>query len=142
LTQLSILIEFGDSRGGSVSTVTWLRAGRPEFESRQGQGFFSSPPHSDRLCGPPSHLSSGYREDLLLGVKWPERESDHVFTVWFLVQYRDNFAFGVPMNFESLREYFVIDLLYEILVWEMCEVLYCSCDINVAVNTVRTESCL
>jgi hypothetical protein len=42
-----------------VSTVNRLRAWPPEFDSCRGQGFiFSSPPHSDRLLGPPSLLSN------------------------------------------------------------------------------------
>jgi len=40
--------EFMVSRSSSVSIVTQLRAGRREFEARQGQGiFFSSPPRPD-----------------------------------------------------------------------------------------------
>jgi hypothetical protein len=44
-----------------VSIVTRLRAGRLGFDSRKGLEFFSSPPLSDRLWGPPSFLSSGYQ---------------------------------------------------------------------------------
>jgi hypothetical protein len=39
----------------SVSIVTRLRAGRPRFDSRQGQRFFP-----DHLWGPPSLISNGY----------------------------------------------------------------------------------
>jgi hypothetical protein len=46
------------SQDSSISTVTRLRAGRPGFDSRQEQKFFSRP---DRLPGPPSLLSDGYR---------------------------------------------------------------------------------
>jgi hypothetical protein len=37
-----------------------LRTGQPEFDSRLGQGYFLSP-RPDRLCGPLSLLSNGYR---------------------------------------------------------------------------------
>jgi hypothetical protein len=42
----------------------------------RGWEFLSSPPHSDRLWGPPSLLSNGYH-GLSLGVKLPGREADH-----------------------------------------------------------------
>jgi hypothetical protein len=58
----------------SVSAVTELWAGRPGFDSRQGQGFFSSPPRSDRLWDLPSLLSNGYRNSFP-GVKLPGREA-------------------------------------------------------------------
>jgi len=45
----------------SVFIVTRLRAGRQWFNSRQGKGFFSSPPPPDRLWGPRSPLSNEYR---------------------------------------------------------------------------------
>jgi hypothetical protein len=47
----------------SLSTDTRLQAGRKGFDSRQEQywDFFSSPPPSDRLWGPPSLLSTVYR---------------------------------------------------------------------------------
>jgi hypothetical protein len=43
------------------SSVTRLRTGRPWFDSRQGLRIFSSSPRPDRLWGPPSLLSNGYR---------------------------------------------------------------------------------
>jgi hypothetical protein len=49
------------SRDSSVSKVTRLWAGRPRFDSRQGRDFCSSPPPPDRLWGPPSLLSNGYK---------------------------------------------------------------------------------
>jgi len=47
-------------KNNSVCTVTRLRVGRRGFDSHRGRDFFSSPPHSERLWGPPSHLSNGY----------------------------------------------------------------------------------
>jgi len=43
-----------------VTIVTEQQAGRPGFESRQRQRFFSSP-RPDRLWAPPSLLTDGYR---------------------------------------------------------------------------------
>jgi hypothetical protein len=48
--------------GISQSMGDGLWAGRPGFESRQGQEIFSSPQSPDRLWGPPSFLSNVYRE--------------------------------------------------------------------------------
>jgi hypothetical protein len=45
----------------SVSIVTRLKAGRLGFDFLEVQGHFSSPPHPDRLWGPPSLLLNGYR---------------------------------------------------------------------------------
>jgi hypothetical protein len=42
-----------------------------------GWEFFSSPPRPERLWGPPSLLSNGYRGALSLRVKQPGREADH-----------------------------------------------------------------
>jgi len=49
-----------------ISTEAWLRTGRPAFNSWQGQWweFFPSLPSPDRLWGPLSLLSSGYRRFL------------------------------------------------------------------------------
>jgi hypothetical protein len=44
----------------SVGTVARLRAGFLGFDSRKDR-FFSSAPGADRLSGPPSRLSSGYK---------------------------------------------------------------------------------
>jgi hypothetical protein len=64
-------------RDGSVGTVTRLRSGRPEFDSRQGQGFlFSSPPRPTRLWVPSRILSSGY-PGFSLGVERPGRDADN-----------------------------------------------------------------
>jgi hypothetical protein len=46
------------------------------FPAGGEKGFFSSSPHPDRLRGPPSLPSSGYRIPSL-GVKRPEPEADH-----------------------------------------------------------------
>jgi hypothetical protein len=40
------------SRDSSVSIVTWLRARRPEFDYRQGQGFFFFATASRLALGP------------------------------------------------------------------------------------------
>jgi hypothetical protein len=52
------------SRCSSVNTVTSLRAGRPWFDSWQGQwrNIFSSPPRPYRHWGPPNLLPAGCRE--------------------------------------------------------------------------------
>jgi hypothetical protein len=49
-------------RDRSVSTQAELIAGRPGVDSRERQIFFTSPPRPDRLWGPSSLLSNGYRE--------------------------------------------------------------------------------
>jgi hypothetical protein len=46
------------------------------FESGMGKRFFSSPNHTDWLCGQPSHLHNAYRGSLL-GVKQPGHDVDH-----------------------------------------------------------------
>jgi hypothetical protein len=86
----------------SVSIVTRLGAGRPGFNSRQGQGFFSSPP---RPTHPPIQRVPWA---LYPGKKRPENESDsspassaedknawsytsipqYVFMVWCLSDHR------------------------------------------------------
>jgi hypothetical protein len=47
-------------RCSSVSILTRLLDGRPWFDSRKEQEFFSSLPRSDRFWGPPNLLSYGY----------------------------------------------------------------------------------
>jgi hypothetical protein len=65
-----------ESRGSSVSIVTELLTTRPSFVFRQLQGFFPpSPPRQDRLWGPPTFLSNGYRGLDPPGVKRPGREA-------------------------------------------------------------------
>jgi hypothetical protein len=75
---LGTILTFGDS---SVSVVTRLRAGRPQFNCREGQwrDFFSSPPHPDRFWRPSSLLSNGYSGLFPLGGrgKRPGRKADH-----------------------------------------------------------------
>jgi hypothetical protein len=55
-----------------------LRVGRPRFDSWQGQGFFSSPPHPDRIWVPPTQLPIQWvPAESFPGVKRPGREADH-----------------------------------------------------------------
>jgi hypothetical protein len=54
-----ISVEFGADI--SVSIVTMLRAGRSRFDFLQGRFFSSHTTRPDRLWGPPSLRSSGYR---------------------------------------------------------------------------------
>jgi hypothetical protein len=94
-----------DSRilDSSVSIVTRLLAGRPGFDSRQGQGIFVFATACIPGRVPPSLLCNGYR-----GVKRPGREANHlppcsaevknvwsyastppyVFMAWCLVKYK------------------------------------------------------
>jgi hypothetical protein len=53
-----------------------LRAGRPGFNSRQGQEIFYSPQRPGQLWGPPSLLSNGVPEASSPGV-WQGQEADH-----------------------------------------------------------------
>jgi hypothetical protein len=132
--------EFLWSRGSSVSQSV----SQSEFSSgRAGKGiFFSSPPRPDRLWGPPTCLSTGYREDFSSRVKRSGREIDHspppgaevkiawsytstppyVFMVWYLVKHRDDFTF-VHVLWE------VLDIRHADLTWPfhytfMIHVLY------------------
>jgi hypothetical protein len=57
-------------QSSSVSIVTRLRAGQPGFDSRQGRGFFSSPP---RPAFYPMRTERSFP-----GVKRPGREADHL----------------------------------------------------------------
>jgi hypothetical protein len=62
----------------SVSLVTRLGAGRPDFDNRQGRGFFCSPPLADQLWGPPSILPDKWiPEALSPKVKRPGLEAVH-----------------------------------------------------------------
>jgi hypothetical protein len=94
-----------------LSIVTRQRAGRPGFDSREGYGVFSSPPHPVWLWGPPSLLSSGYPEPFLRGVKLTTHFllvpsfrtrgtvpplSHYVFMVWCLVKHRNNYILPLP----------------------------------------------
>jgi len=55
-------------RGVPISKVTRLWAGRPGFDSRQGEGlFFSLPPRLERFGGPPGLPPNGYRGLFLRG---------------------------------------------------------------------------
>jgi hypothetical protein len=90
------------------AVATRLQAGRPGFDSWQGQRFFSSPPHPDRLWGPPSLPSIGYRglwvkrQDvklvthlqlvprLMRGALPPLPQ--YAFVVWCVVSHRDHFT--------------------------------------------------
>jgi hypothetical protein len=53
--------------------VTWLRAGRPVFDSQQSWKFFSTPPHTDRFRSSSSLLFDGGG---VPEVKRPEGEAD------------------------------------------------------------------
>jgi hypothetical protein len=68
------------SRGSSVSIMTVLRARRPGFCSRQGQGkVFISLHHCVRICceAHPASYSMGTTGALFPGVYRPKREADH-----------------------------------------------------------------
>jgi len=87
------------------------------FPTAASKGFFSSPPHPDRLWGPPCLMFSGNRVLLLL-IKGAGRETDHsptsdgevgnawsytsihayVFMVWGLVKDRNNFTLTLSIN--------------------------------------------
>jgi hypothetical protein len=75
---LSLLID--ESRDSSVGIATGYglddRMTGVGFPAGAGN-FFSSTRIPDRLWGPPSLLSNGYRGFFSLEVKWPGREADH-----------------------------------------------------------------
>jgi hypothetical protein len=76
-----------------------------EFDDRcstpgRGKRFLSAPQRPDRLQGPPSRSSTGYRG--YTGVKWPGRGQEwwnytstppYVFMEWCLIKDRNNFSF-------------------------------------------------
>jgi hypothetical protein len=82
----------------------------------EGIFFFSTTPHPDRICFPPSFLSHGCRGGggaLSSGVELPVHEADHspsssieVKNAWSytsviakgLVKYRDNFAMTFTLH--------------------------------------------
>jgi hypothetical protein len=64
-------------RDGIAQSVSWLGYGLEERGSIPGRDFMSWPPCPDRLWGPPSLLSSGYRGALLPRVKRLGREVYH-----------------------------------------------------------------
>jgi len=65
------------SRGCSVSIVTKLRAGRPEFGSRQVQGLFLLITASRPALGPSQHPTRWVSAAPSPELKLPGRESDH-----------------------------------------------------------------
>jgi hypothetical protein len=71
-------MKYEEGLGSSAGIATRLRPGLPRnlgSISGKDKRFLSTPQHSDRLWGPSSLLSDGYRA-LSWGVKWPMREAD------------------------------------------------------------------
>jgi hypothetical protein len=62
----------GTALSAQQRTMGWT----PRFDSRRGQGFLSTLLFPDRLLGPPSLLSNGYRV-FAPGVKGRRREAGH-----------------------------------------------------------------
>jgi hypothetical protein len=65
------------SRGSSVSKMSELPAGRPGFNSRQGQKFFLFATASRPTLGLTQPLTQWVLWALSLRVKWLERETNH-----------------------------------------------------------------
>jgi hypothetical protein len=65
------------SQDGSVSTVTWLRAGRSGFDSRQGLGIFLFTTASRPAMGPTQPPIQWVTGVFSPGIKRPGREADH-----------------------------------------------------------------
>jgi hypothetical protein len=67
-------------RDSAVGIATGYGLGDRGFGVRVpvASGIFSSLHHPDRLWGPPSLLSYGYRGSLLTGVKQQGREAEHL----------------------------------------------------------------
>jgi hypothetical protein len=72
-----IATNISGSRGSSVSIVTQLRSGRPEFFSRQGQEIFLSTTASRPALGPTQSSIQWVPASFSPGVKRPDREADH-----------------------------------------------------------------
>jgi hypothetical protein len=70
----SLILVHGDSSVG-LATGYGLD-GRGSFPGR-GKRFVSSPQRPDRLWGPPSHLTNGYRGAFSLVVKRPGSKADY-----------------------------------------------------------------
>jgi hypothetical protein len=66
-----------ESWGISVTTVTRLRAGRPAFDSQQGQQFFLFATASRRALGPTQPPVQEVSRFLSPEVKRPGRQADH-----------------------------------------------------------------
>jgi len=63
----------------SISIEFWLRAGQPWFYSRQGLGFSLPATASIPTLGSTQPVIQWVYQVLSLGIKQPERESDHSF---------------------------------------------------------------
>jgi hypothetical protein len=72
----SILFCCGAGIAQSVQRLRYGLEGKGSIPNR-GKIFFSTPKNPDRLWGPNSLLSNGYRGALFTGVKRSEREADH-----------------------------------------------------------------
>jgi hypothetical protein len=66
-----------EKRGSSDGIVTRLRAGRPGFDSRQGQGIFLFAATNIPPVGPAQPPFQSILAAISRGVKLPGREADH-----------------------------------------------------------------
>jgi hypothetical protein len=90
-----ILVVVVGSRGSSVSIVTRLRAGRPRFDSRQGQGMFLfATGSSPGLRRPGCEADHSPQSSAEVKNVWScTSTTPYVFMAWCLVKHRDNFNF-------------------------------------------------
>jgi hypothetical protein len=90
------------SRDSPVSRMTRLRAGRPWFDSRQGQGFFLR--HRVQICSGVNPASSTIDPGVFyLVVKRPGREATHLHVVPHFPIYLHGTFYLVP-RFASLQD--------------------------------------